>query len=94
MQRVWAPACGYLGRAALQPQLLRGCLEKPQHSFTAAASMGTSAALVYDRHGEPSEVLKLTEQQLPDLRDSDIQVEVLLVREVKQHCFGYVQHDS
>jgi NADPH:quinone reductase-like Zn-dependent oxidoreductase len=39
----------------------------------------SSAALTFDKHGEPADVLQLTQQDLPELGGSDVHLKMLAV---------------
>lgn len=44
-----------------------------------AAALSSVAALSFDKHGEPSSVLQLRQQQLTKLGDSDVRLQILAV---------------
>jgi hypothetical protein len=44
-----------------------------------AAALSSVAALSFDKHGEPSSVLQLRQQQLTKLGDNDVRLQILAV---------------
>jgi NADPH:quinone reductase-like Zn-dependent oxidoreductase len=44
--------------------------------------MSTAKALVFERNGEPADVLQLKEQQIPEVGEHDVQIQILAVSTV------------
>lgn len=58
----------------------------PQARYSAAAAISSAAALTFDKHGEPAAVMQLNAVQLPELGDSDVQLQILRVSAVGWPC--------
>lgn len=50
------------------------------HLRQQCATVGSAAALLFDKTGDPSNVLHLNQVHLPELSETGIHVQVLLVR--------------
>lgn len=66
--------------AACRPALQRPLLPLSSYvrSVKQQASM-SSAALTFDKHGEPADVLQLGQHTLPELGQSDVHLQMLAV---------------
>lgn len=42
-------------------------------------AMSTAKALVFEKHGEPADALKYISQQVPDLKDTEVQIDIIAV---------------
>jgi NADPH:quinone reductase-like Zn-dependent oxidoreductase len=41
--------------------------------------MSTATALIFERNGEPADVLQLKEQQMPEVGEQDVQIQIIAV---------------
>jgi NADPH:quinone reductase-like Zn-dependent oxidoreductase len=41
--------------------------------------MSTAKALIFERNGEPADVLQLKEQQMPEVGEQDVQIQIIAV---------------
>jgi hypothetical protein len=51
--------------------------------------MSTAKALIFERNGEPTDVLQLKEQQMPEVGEQDVQIQIIAVSSWKRfsNCF-------
>lgn len=53
-------------------------------------AMSTAKALVFERNGEPADVLQLKEQQLPEVGEQDVQIQIIAVSAVHRQTTHHV----
>lgn len=47
-------------------------------------AISTAKALIYERNGDPADVLQLKEQQMPEVGEQDAQIQIIAVRNTLQ----------
>jgi hypothetical protein len=73
------------------PSVRFAAVSRPLLAPLAQACFMSSTALLFERNGEPSDVLQLHSQlQLPSLQDTDISVEILSVSCARLKCSEYM----